>query len=167
MGFRVVERLAVVHRIPVREPIARSLTGKGTIRGEAVVLSKPETYMNRSGDAVAALLRWTGADPSDLVVILDDLDLDPGVLRIRKQGSAGGHRGMISIIEAVGTDCFPRIRVGIGRPPQGGDVVAYVLSPFSQEEIPLIDRTIDRAAEAVESILSGDLTRAMNLYNKG
>ena len=130
-----------------------------------MILALPETYMNRSGEAVVALIHQTGASPEKLLVILDDMDLEPGVLRIRQQGSSGGHRGVDSIIEKIGTDAFPRIRIGIGRPPLRDQSTDYVLSPFTPEELPQMTEAITRAVEAVEMIVAGEIIAAMNRYN--
>lgn len=165
MGFLVVDRLASVHRIPVNRKIAGSRIGQGHIRDVDVILSKPETFMNRSGFAVTALLQWAGARPEDLVVVVDDMDLDLGVIRIRPQGSSGGHRGVASMVEVLGTEQFPRTRIGIGRPPPGRDPAEYVLSPFGKEELPRISEAVEKTAEAVEEIIAGNIIAAMNRYN--
>jgi PTH1 family peptidyl-tRNA hydrolase len=140
--------------------------GRGSIQGEEVILVKPETYMNRSGLAVSSLLRYTTATPADLILVFDDLDLAPGVLRVRQKGSAGGHRGMISVIQSVGTDELLRIRIGIGRPLHSWEVTQYVLSPFSREEKEVVDSALVRALRALEEIVAGNITAVMNEYNR-
>ncbi len=130
------------------------------------LLVKPQTYMNLSGTAVSALLNWYKASPRDLIVIYDDLDLPVGRLRLRPKGSSGGHRGIESLLNQLGTDVFDRVRLGIGRPPEGWTVNHYVLSRFTGEELPLISEVLARSAEAVECVLAEGLTKAMNSFSK-
>lgn len=133
---------------------------------EPVILVKPQTYMNLSGTAVGALVRWHKLKPEDVIVIYDDLDLPVGKMRIRGQGGAGGHRGIESLLVHLGQDAFARVRIGIGRPPQGWETANYVLSRFTNDEQPLISDTIAKVADAVECILKSGLSKAMNQYSK-
>ena len=168
VGFQCIDRFAGEHRIPVRErrlrlkPL-RAVFGRGEVEGTPVVLAKPRTFMNLSGKAVAQLVRRFGVAPDDLIVIHDDMDLPPGKLRIRPGGSAGGHKGVASIIDSLGTDGFARVRIGIGRPD--GDEVSYVLGSFTAEEKDTVTEAVGRAAEAVRCILSDGIEAAMNRYN--
>lgn len=130
-----------------------------------MVLAEPLTYMNKSGDAVRELLRYYRVSPADLILIYDDIDLESGQLKIKTKGGSGGHKGCASVIAAIDTEDFVRIRVGIGRPARGGDVVKYVLSGFSSAEIPVIENAVERASDAVSMIIGNDVAGAMNKYN--
>ncbi|MEW6275519.1 MAG: aminoacyl-tRNA hydrolase [Bacillota bacterium] len=143
----------------------RALVAEGHFWGRKVILARPQTYMNNSGEAVAALLRWYGFGPAELLVICDDLDLPPGQIRIRKKGGDGGHRGLKSIIAALGTKEFPRLRIGIGRPEPEVDVVRWVLGRFNGWEAPVVDEGVARAVQAVRVILGEGIEKAMNLFN--
>lgn len=164
VGFRVIDALAAEHRIPLRTRRYQAVFGVGEIEGQAVCLAKPMTYMNLSGQAVAALLRVLGLTPGDLVVICDDVNLPVGKLRIRLQGSAGGSGGLKSVAACLSTEAYPRLRLGVGR-PGGGALVEHVLGSFGRAEIPVIARAIETAAEAVELGLREGVEIAMNRYN--
>ena len=163
VGWEVVDRLARRFGIQLEEE-AEALVGRGTIAGCPVLLAKPQTYMNESGRAVRALVRRYGLAPQDLLIVYDDVDLPVGAIRIRPRGSAGGHHGMASVIEALGTQEIPRVRIGIGRPP--GDTAEYVLSRFSPEERPVVEEAVERAADAVETILREGIEVAMGRFNR-
>jgi len=166
LGFFVIDRLARQHQIVVDRLLCDSLVGEWSCNGEGVVLAKPQTFMNRSGAAVAGLVGEFGAAAGDLVVVYDDLDLPFGRIRIRPTGGAGGHRGAASIIETLAGVPFNRVRVGIGRPPEGVDPTDFVLQPFASEELNQLDAVIDHTAESVISILRDGLQRAMEMYNR-
>ena len=165
VGFMVLDRLA--QRLPKKnfEEIhgCSSHYLKGTYAGRPLFLQKPETFMNLSGEAVAPLMRKEEIGADGLLVIYDDMDLEVGKLRIRSRGSCGGHNGIRSIIETTGTENFARIRVGIGH--RTGNGADYVLSPFEEDEKPIIDKVLDAAADAVILILRRGLSQAMNEYN--
>ena len=165
VGFMVLDRLA--QRLPKKnfEEIhgCSSHYLKGTYAGRALFLQKPETFMNLSGEAVVPLMRKEEIGTDGLLVIYDDMDLEVGKLRIRGRGSCGGHNGIRSIIETTGTENFARIRVGIGH--RTGNGADYVLSPFEEDEKPVIDKVLDAAADAVILILRRGLSQAMNEYN--
>jgi len=163
-GFKCLDALARAHGISLRSREGRAQTGRGEIGGQELILAKPLTYMNRSGGAVAALLRRHQIAPDQILVIYDDLALPLGRIRIRERGSSGGHNGVKSIIDALGTDEFPRLRVGIGPPPEG-DTAPFVLSDFSPEEQRLFARVRKTVVEAVECVVTDGLERAMNRYN--
>ncbi|MCH8186011.1 MAG: aminoacyl-tRNA hydrolase [Chloroflexi bacterium] len=165
VGFWCIDRLAANHAIDVRRRHRTSLIGEGTIGDTRVVLAKPRTFVNRSGDAVRYLLARYRVSPEDVLVVCDDIALDPGKIRLRPSGSAGGHNGLKSIIEALGTQQFPRLRVGIGRPADGGDQIGFVVGTMSQAEEQLADTSVACAAEAVASVLSDGIERAMNRFN--
>lgn len=168
VGFMVVERMADAagatfrrsHRAEAR-CAAADIEGAGR-----VVLVEPLTYMNASGDAVAALLRWHRAGPADLVVVYDDADLPVGALRVRPKGGAGGHKGVRSVIERLGTDGFARIRIGVGRGAERREMVDHVLSAFTRGEQPAIESAVERAAAAVTAVVRTGVERAMNEFNR-
>ncbi len=164
-GFIVIEKLAAYHSIKIREESRLYRTGKGRISDEDVMLAMPVTYMNRSGDGVKELMRYYKVLPSDLVLVYDDLDLDTGQIRIKLQGGSGGHNGCASVISAIGTEDFTRIRIGIGRPAGRSDIVGYVLSKFSSEEVPLIETAVENAVDAVRAVVGNNIVAAMNKYN--
>ncbi len=163
-GFRVLEEIAGHHSIEKEESKYDALIAHLKIDREKVLLVKPLSYMNLSGRPIQRLVNWFKLDLSQLLVIYDDMDIVPGVVRIRASGGSGGHKGMKSIIECLGNNQdFPRIRVGIGRPPE--EVVDWVLGEFSPEEKQLVQGAILRAAEAAEVWVKEGINRAMNEYN--
>lgn len=174
LGFVCVTHFAKVHRIKFDKNQAQARVGTGEIAGETVVVARPQTYMNQSGQAVGRLVKRLDISFDDLVVIHDDLDLPVGRIRIRQGGSAGGHRGIESIIAGLGSRDFTRIRVGIGRPSLTGSgiptledaIIAYVLTGFTPEEKKVIDQTIPEVSEATECLITEGLAAAMNKYNK-
>ena len=166
MGFDTIDELIYRHRIAGSGIDRKAMYGKGVIAGEKVILAKPMTYMNLSGEAVRELLNYYKMDAeTELVVIYDDIDLDPGQIRIRKKGSAGGHNGIKNIIAQLGTQNFYRIKVGVGAKPKGWDLADYVLGRFDKDERVLVDEAIKEAADAVELILAEGIETAMNRYN--
>ena len=166
VGFLVVDRLAHQNRIEFSKRIDEALIGAGVASGETVVLAKPQTFMNRCGVAVKEILADYHSTADDLVVVYDDLDLPFGRIRIRPRGSAGGHRGMLSIQEHLAGVPFCRVRVGIGRPPGGMDPVDYVLASFSAAEQDALGEFIDRVAVSVGYILTDGVERAMGRFNR-
>ena len=167
VGFEVIDTLADKYNIAVETRKSRALIGKGIIAGQKVILVKPQTYMNLSGESIGALADYYKIDEEkELLVIYDDVSLDVGQLRIRRKGSAGGHNGIKNIIAHLGTDVFPRIKVGVGEKPKGYDLADYVLGRFSGEDREIMQESYRKAADAVEMILEGDLSGAMNTYNK-
>lgn len=165
LGFWVVDRLAREFGIRWRR-FANSLVAGGSLDGRPVLLAKPQTYMNLSGEAVEPLVRYHRVALADLLVVYDDLDLPEGALRIRAGGSAGGHKGMLSIITHLGRQDFPRMRIGIGRPPERVTAAEYVLAPLRDEELPLYEAAVQRAAEAARAWVSEGTAAAMNKYNR-
>lgn len=167
VGFEVIDTLADKYNIAVETRKSRALIGKGIIARQKVILVKPQTYMNLSGESIGALADYYKIDEeNELLVIYDDVSLDVGQLRIRRKGSAGGHNGIKNIIAHLGTDVFPRIKVGVGEKPKGYDLADYVLGHFSGEDREIMRESYRKAADAVEMILEGDLSGAMNTYNK-
>lgn len=167
VGFRVVDALARAHGLRfLRHKVARARLARGQIGGRAVILAKPQTFMNLSGQAVGRLSRTYNVPPERILVVYDDLDLPPGRLRLRPAGSSGGHKGVQSIIEALGTPAFPRLRVGIDRPPAGMDPVEYVLQPFDKEQGPILAEAVELAVAAIECWLAEGITAAMERFNR-
>lgn len=165
MGAEVVDRLARRAGIAIDEDAGFARVGRGRIAGRRVLLAKPQTYVNVSGEAVRDLRRRHRLRLPDIFVVVDDLDLPLGRIRLRAEGSAGGHNGLRSIIEALGTTEFPRLRVGVGRPPAGIDPADHVLTRFSPEEHEVLDAVLDRAAEALEAAVVEGVEAAMNRFN--
>ena len=167
MGFDTVDILIERHHIPQSGVRFNAMFGKGMIEGTKAVVMKPLSFMNLSGGPVQQMASFFKIDPaSRLIVIYDDIDLPPGQLRIRKQGSAGGHNGMKDIINKLGTEQFIRIRVGVGARPKDWDLADHVLSRFDTREQKLIDEALEKAADAVEMILTRGVDIAMNEFNK-
>lgn len=164
VGFECVNRLAEVYGWAFTRRQAKALLASGEREGLKITLIKPMTYMNLSGQAVASLARFYKITYQDILVIYDDLDLPVGRIRLRPGGGSAGHKGMESIIEALGSEDFPRLRVGIGR-PTGGDAVEYVLQPFSADEAIIIARVYDRVVAAVSVFLRAGIEAAMNEFN--
>ncbi len=166
LGFLVVDRLAEAGRIRVERPEAKAYIGRGQLVGQQVLLAKPQTSMNVSGLAVRELLRRFECDPAEMIAIYDDVALPWGYLRIRERGSAGGHKGLRSLIGALGSDEFVRVRLGVEPEHPVGDLAAYVLSPMSQDELEIAAEMVEQAAEAVQVILAEGVERAMNRFNR-
>lgn len=166
LGYRVVQTLAGAIHAGRPTQKYRSLYAEAWIGPDRIRLAQPLTYMNRSGSAVAELLRFCSLTPEKLIVVFDDLDLAPGKIRIRHGGSSAGHRGVQSVIDMLRTPDFIRVRIGIGKPPPGVDVIAYVLERASAEEQVLLSQAVERAVEAVQVVVQKGLSTAMNLYNK-
>ena len=165
-GFEVVERIGYDHVIKLDKKKHQAIIGHGVIAGEKVVLVKPQTYMNLSGESVRDLLTFYKETPDSIIVIYDDTSISLGSLRIRSQGSHGGHNGIKDIIRCLGTDVFKRIRIGVGEKPPHYDLADYVLSRFEPSEIPVIKETIERASQAVDEIIKNGELEAMNKYNR-
>lgn len=167
MGFDVIDELVDAYNIPGAGVKFNAMYGKGSIAGEKVILLKPLSYMNLSGGPIRAMVDYFKIDPeAELIVIYDDIDLEPGQLRIRKKGSAGGHNGMKDIIAKLGTQNFTRVKVGVGAKPSGWDLADYVLSRFPQKEREHIDDAIVRASKAVAMIVQDGSDAAMNEFNR-
>ena len=167
MGFDTIDELIDRHRIPQGGIAHKAMYGKGMIAGEKVLAVKTITYMNLSGESLREWVNYYKLDPeTEMIVIYDDIDLEPGQIRIRKKGSAGGHNGIKSIIAQLGTQNFYRIKVGVGAKPRGWDLADYVLGRFSSDERIAVDKAICDAADAVEMILRDGIESAMNHYNR-
>jgi peptidyl-tRNA hydrolase, PTH1 family len=164
VGFEVVNVLAKRHGIPVQRRGFQSVLGDGRIGSQRVILARPMTYMNLSGAAVAAISRFYRLEPGNVIVVLDEVALPVGQLRLRYQGSAGGHNGLASVIQSVGTAAVPRVRIGVGA-PDGAPLVGHVLSKFRPEEASIVREAYDRAADAIDCAVELGFETAMNRYN--
>lgn len=166
VGFDVIDVLADQYNINVRDKKCRALCGSGIIGGQKVLLVKPQTFMNLSGESIAAILKFYKLDPaSQLLVIFDDISLEPGKLRIRRKGSAGGHNGIKNIIALCGGEDFMRIRIGVGAKPADWDLVDHVLGRFPKAERALVEEAMKDAADAAALLVKGEIDAAMNRYN--
>ncbi|MGK4468166.1 aminoacyl-tRNA hydrolase [Mammaliicoccus sciuri] len=166
IGFEVVDKLLDRHQLDLDKQKFNGAYTIGLINGEKVMLIEPMTFMNLSGEAVRPLMDYYNIDIEDLVVLYDDMDQSQGHLRLRQKGSAGGHNGMKSLIQHLGTDRFNRIRIGIDRPTNGMSVPSYVLQKFSDDEMITMEKVIDRAADACEALIKGEtFQNVMNQYN--
>ena len=163
VGFDVLDILAKRRKTRILGRQCRALVGKFESHGEQILLAKPQTFMNDSGDAVGQLVRRHKLEPDAVLVVCDDLDLPLGKIRIRLQGSSGGHKGMNSIVKHLHSTGFPRMRIGIGR---SGDAIDHVLSRFNRKERKIIDPTLVQAADALDMILEEGIEAAMNFYNR-
>lgn len=164
-GFYVLEKLAYTLGADISERKYKGLYTKVRIGGERVILLEPQTYMNLSGESVRAFMDYFKIEPSDVYVIYDDINLEPGNLRIRLKGSAGGHNGIKSLIEYMGTMDFPRIKMGVGEKPARMDLADYVLGRFNEEDKRLLDEAADSAIEALRLMVAGKYNEAMNRFN--
>mgnify|MGYP004457769789 CR=1 FL=1 len=166
IGFDVIDAIADKYNINVKDKKHKALVGSGVIEGMKVLLVKPLTYMNLSGESVAEVMNFYKLDPEeDMLVIFDDISLAPGNIRIRKKGSAGGHNGIKNIIAMTGTQNFMRIKVGVGEKPAGWDLADYVLGRFDKEDRAKVDDAIKDAVDAAVLMMQGDVDKAMNEFN--
>ena len=164
MGFIAIDQLAEKHNIKVDKLKFKALVGEGRIADQKVLLVKPQTYMNLSGESIREVMNFYKLEPENLIVIYDDIDIEAGTLRIRKFGSAGTHNGMKSVVYQLQSDRFPRIRLGIGSQKKG-DLVNFVIGGFSKEEVPVLEEAVQHAVLAAECIIEDGIDKAMNQYN--
>ncbi len=165
VGFRFIDLLAKKFDIRLNDRRTKAVLGEGRIAGQEVVLAKPRTFMNNSGEGVDYLLARFSGRPADLLVVYDEMALPSGRIRLRVSGSHAGHNGIRSIISAVHSEQFPRLRIGVGQPPNGGDSIPHVLGRFSKDEEPLIAQAVQDAVSAVECMLEENIDIAMNRFN--
>lgn len=163
IGFKVIDNIAKEYNIEINRQKFKGVYGEGFINNKKVMLLKPTTYMNLSGESVREVVDFYNLENSEVIVIYDDISLEVGKLRIRDKGSAGGHNGIKSIIAHLGSDIFPRIKVGIGQP--NGDLVKYVLGKFTKEEMTILSESIDASTKATEEIIKSNVKTAMNQFN--
>ena len=165
-GFCVIDYLSEKYNIPVKQAGYKALYGSGYIEGQKVILLKPQTFMNLSGESIREFKSWYKAEDSQIIIIYDDVSLPVGKMRIRPKGSAGGHNGLKSIIYMLNSDSFPRIRIGVGAPNhQDYDLADYVLGRFGKDEIPILEEAIIKAYKAAMEIIARGAQSAMNKYN--
>ncbi len=166
IGFKVIDELSDIYNIKVKEHKHKALIGKGVIGAEKVLLVKPQTFMNLSGESIREIMDFYKLDNSELIVIYDDISLDVGQLRIRVKGSAGGHNGIKNIIAQTGSQEFDRIRIGVGEKPEYMDLADYVLGTFGKDDKEKIRDAVRDAAKAVEVMITEGTEKAMNIYNR-
>ena len=164
VGFMAVDKLALRAGIELRRVQSRAIVGSGRLADRPVILAEPQTFMNLSGEAVGALAGYYRIPPAAILVVYDELDIPFGVIRLRVKGGAGGHNGMRSLIQPLGND-FPRLRLGIGRPPGRMDAAASVLQDFGRDELPLVSEMLTTAVEAIELFVRDGIQLAMSRYN--
>lgn len=166
MGFNVINNLSKEFNIEVNKSKFKSLYGNGIVDGEKIILVKPQTFMNLSGEAVVEIMNFFKISFEELIVIYDDVDIEPGNIRIRKNGSPGTHNGMKSVTSLLGTDKFTRVRVGIGKPKEHIDMINHVIGHISEEEMKVLNEGVDTATKAVLEIVKNSVDSAMNKFNK-
>jgi len=164
-GFMAIDKLADKYNIEINKEKHKALVGLGVIEGEKVILVKPQTFMNLSGEAVIEVINFYKEDISNLIVLFDDIDLPIGTIRIKERGSAGTHNGVKSLVKELGTQEFKRVKVGIGGPKGNIDLIGHVLGKFSVEEFCEIEKSIDKATQAIEVIIKDNVLKAMNEFN--
>ena len=167
IGFDTLDALADKYNIRINEKKHKALCGSGAIEGVKVILAKPQTYMNLSGESIAEIVNFYKLDPeSEMIIIYDDISLAPGNIRIRKKGSAGGHNGIKNIIAMTGTENFKRIKVGVGEKPAGWDLADHVLGRMSEENRAAFEEAVKESVKAAEMILEDEIDQAMNDFNR-
>lgn len=165
MGFDVINKIATKYNIKVEKKGFNSLYGTGIIENEKVILCKPQTYMNLSGEAIIQFVNYYKIEPKNVIIIYDDIDIEPGVIKLRKKGGAGSHNGMKSVVENLKTTEFPHVRIGTGKPLIKSDLINYVIGKVSDENYEILLKGINIGLEAVEEILKNGIDRAMNYIN--
>ena len=165
MGFNTINKIAKQYEIEVNKTKFQGLSGTGIIEGQKVILIKPQTYMNLSGNCAKEFADFYKIKNENIIIIYDDMDFEPGQVKIRKKGSSGAHNGMKSIIQMLGTEEFARIRIGIGRPKHAGDEINYVIGSIPEDEIPKLEEGVEKAKEAIIEILKNGIDSAMNKFN--
>ena len=165
MGFNTINKIAEKYNIQVNKSKFQGLYESALIEGQKVILIKPQTYMNLSGNCVKEFVDFYKIENENILIVYDDMDIEPGKVKIRKKGSAGGHNGMKSIIQLLGTEDFPRIRIGIGRPEHKGDDINYVIGAISEEDKNTLEEATNKAKDIVIEILKNGIDQAMNKFN--
>ena len=165
MGFNTINKLAEQYNIEVKQKKFKALYGTGMIENKKVILLKPQTFMNNSGESIKEIIDFYKAKPEELIVIYDDIDLEVGTVKIRKKGGAGTHNGMKSVVHCIQSEDFIRVRVGIGKPEHKGDLINYVIGAIPEEEVKILDEATTKAKEGVIEILKNGVDNAMNKIN--
>jgi len=166
VGFDAIDILSEKYGIPVKKLKHKALLGDGNIADKRVILVKPQTFMNLSGESVRDIVEWYKVSMNNLIIIYDDIDLPIGRIRVRQRGSSGTHNGMRSVIYQIQSDDFPRVRIGIGKAPEGWQLADFVLSKFNPEDRKIIDESILKAAEATAEIINSGVEAAMSKFNR-
>ena len=165
MGFDTINKIAKKYNIEFSKTKFKGIYGTGIIEGEKVILLKPQTYMNLSGESIKEIIDFYKLNTDNLIIIYDDIDIEPGIIKLRKTGGPGTHNGMKSVIKEIGTEKFPRVRIGIGKPEHKGDLINYVIGKISEEDKKILEKSTDVAKDAVIEIIKNGMDKAMNLFN--
>lgn len=165
MGFDVINKISEEYQIQVTKNKFKGLYGKGTIENQEVILLKPQTYMNLSGESIQEISQFYKIKPENMIIIYDDIDIEPGIIKLRKKGGPGTHNGMKSVITCLNTQEFPRIRIGIGKPQNNQDLINYVIGKIPKEDFQELEKGKEKAKEAVKEILKTNIDKAMNKFN--
>ena len=165
MGFDTINKIAKKYNMEFSKTNFKGIYGTGIIEGEKVILLKPQTFMNLSGESIKEIIDFYKLNTDNLIIIYDDIDIEPGIIKLRKTGGPGTHNGMKSVIKEIGTEKFPRVRVGIGKPEHKGDLINYVIGKISEENRIILDKSTDLARDAVIEIIKNGMDKAMNLFN--
>ncbi len=165
MGFDTVNKIAKKYEIKFSKTNFKGIYGTGVIEGEKVILLKPQTYMNLSGESVKEIRDFYKLNTENLIIIYDDIDIEPGIIKLRKTGGPGTHNGMKSVIKEIGTEKFPRVRVGIGKPEHKGDLINYVIGKISEKDKEILGKSTDLAKDAAVEIIKSGIDKAMNKFN--
>ena len=165
MGFDTINKIAKKYNIEFSKTNFKGIYGTGIIEGEKVILLKPQTYMNLSGESIKEIIDFYKLNTDNLIIIYDDIDIEPGIIKLRKTGGPGTHNGMKSVIKEIGTEKFPRVRVGIGKPEHKGDLINYVIGKIPEEDKKILEKSTDVAKDAVIEIIKNGMDKAMNLFN--
>ncbi len=165
MGFDTINKIANKYNIEINKKKFKGLYGTGIIEGQKVILLKPQTYMNLSGESIKEAIDFYKIPEENLIIIYDDIDITPGIIKIRKKGGPGTHNGMKSVIQNIQTEKFPRVRIGIGKPEQKGELIQYVIGPINKEDKEILDKATTQGKEAVIEIIKNGVDIAMNKFN--
>ena len=165
MGFDTINKIAKKYNIEFSKTKFKGIYGTGTIEGEKVILLKPQTFMNLSGKSIKEIIDFYKLNTNNLIIIYDDIDIEPGIIKLRKTGGPGTHNGMKSVIKEIGTEKFPRVRIGIGKPEHKGDLINYVIGKIPEEDKKILEKSTDVAKDAVIEIIKNGMDKAMNLFN--
>ena len=165
MGFDTINKIAQKYGIKFSKTNFKGIYGTGIIEGEKVILLKPQTYMNLSGESIKEVIDFYKVSTENLIIIYDDIDIEPGIIKLRKTGGPGTHNGMKSVINKIGTEKFPRVRIGIGKPEYKGDLINYVIGKIPNEDKKILEKSTDLAKDAVIEIIKNGIDKAMNCFN--
>ena len=165
MGFDTINKIAKKYNIEFSKTNFKGIYGTGIIEGEKVILLKPQTFMNLSGESIKEIIDFYKLNTDNLIIIYDDIDIEPGIIKLRKTGGPGTHNGMKSVIKEIGTEKFPRVRVGIGKPEHKGDLINYVIGKIPEEDKKILEKSTDIARDAVIEIIKSGIDKAMNCFN--